>query len=129
MPLDENIGENTAYHDFDPQTSPEAIVERKTLGVEEIKGLIKQYFPDEPLMLKIVACESSLIHYENGKVLKGRTTPDYGVFQINEIWIPTAKKLNLDIMTLEGNIKMARYIYDTQGLSAWSASFNCWKNI
>ena len=123
-------GENTAYHDFDTQSSPEATGGLKNDNLTLIKGLIKQYFPDEPLMLKIADCESSLIHYENGKVLRGRTTPDFGLFQINELWLPKAEAMGIDIYDLEGNIKMAKFIYDTQGLSAWSASFkNCWKNI
>ena len=99
-------------------------------NVEDIKDLIRQTFPKDPIMLGVAKCESNTTHYENGKTLIGRTTPDFGVFQINEIWIPMAEKMNLDIMILEDNIKMARYIYDTQKLNAWSASASCWlKNL
>jgi len=99
----------------------------------EIMAIIKKAFPKEPLMLKVADCESiGLRHYINGKVLRGEVVKeDVGLFQINETyWLKKSLELGIDIYDLEGNIKMARYIYDTQGLSAWSASFrNCWKNF
>jgi len=109
------------------------IVGLKNDSVAGIKGLIKQYFPKEPLMVKIAECESiGLRHYVNGEVLRGEIVKeDVGLFQINETyWLKKSLELGIDIYDLEGNIKMARHIYDTQGLAAWSASFkNCWKHL
>ena len=123
----EEISEKVEMDEEDTLIAREGIGEAKT---EDIKDLIRQTFPKDPIMLGVAKCESNTTHYENGKTLIGRTTPDFGVFQINEIWIPMAEKMNLDIMILEDNIKMARYIYDTQKLNAWSASASCWlKNI
>lgn len=129
--IDENEGKSAS----------EAIVERMAGVVklkqdppkQEIVKMIKKHFPDEPLAIKIADCESiGLRHYVKGEVLRGELVKeDVGLFQINETyWLEKSKKLGIDIYDLEGNIKMARHIYDTQGLSAWSASFkNCWKKM
>lgn len=114
--ISEEKGEEVAEDEDEIKTTPEGIVE-----------LIKENFGvDGDVMLEVARCESGLLQYENGKVLKGKTTPDFGLFQINEIWLLKAEAMGIDIYDLEGNIKMARYIYDTQGLSAWSASAFCW---
>lgn len=123
LALEEN-SENTAYYDFDTQSSPEAIVERKTLGVEEIKDLIRQYFPDEPLMVKIVACESQYI-----PDAKNKTSSAKGLLQILDgTW--KHFKCEGDVLNAEDNLACGVKILNGQGLSAWSESFkNCWKNI
>jgi hypothetical protein len=91
--------------------------------------LIIEAFGREKPFVKIADCESNLRQFEdNGEVRRGRLhSPDTGLFQINKkVWGETAEKLNLDIETLEGNIKMAKVVYDTQGLQAWKASQHCW---
>lgn len=138
---DENKGENTERDDFDTSEGLRGITGREN-GLpapkqdptkQEIVEMIKKVFPDEPLMLKIAECESvGLRHYVKGEVLRGEAVKeDRGLFQINETyWLKKSLELEIDIYDLDGNIKMARHIYDTQGLSAWSASFkNCWKNL
>ena len=122
LALEEN-SENTAYHDFDTQNSPEATVERKTLGVSEIKGLIKQYFPDEPLMLKIVACESQYI-----PTAKNKKSSAKGLLQILD---GTWKHFECsgDVLSVEDNLACGVKILEGQKLAAWSESFSCWKNI
>jgi len=126
-------GKNNKRDEEGDESASGGIVELKNDSVAGIKGLIKQYFPKEPLMVKIADCESiGLRHYVNGEVLRGEIVKeDVGLFQINETyWLKKSLELGIDIYDLEGNIKMARHIYDTQGLSAWSASFkNCWKHL
>lgn len=59
---------------------------------------------------------------ENGEVVKHinkNGSIDYGAFQINDIHIPEAQKLGLDIMKELDNYKMAAIIYKSQGIGAW----------
>ena len=78
----------------------------------------EKYFPGDDKIKKIVKCESNFIHEKNGEVLKSHTN-DYGIMQINQLWLPEAKELGLDIFKLEDNIKMGKHILDKQGYDAW----------
>lgn len=74
-------------------------------------------------------CESGLRQFDrNGKVLRGKiNNHDIGLFQISETyWLDTASKLGYNIYTLSDNIKMAKYIYENQGIEAWKPSQYCW---
>lgn len=95
----------------------------------QISEMIKKAFPNDPVMLKVASCESvGLRHYVNGEVLRGeQVKEDTGLFQVNlTYWGKELKKKGIDPLDIEGNIKAARYIYEKQGLNAWSASANCW---
>lgn len=74
-------------------------------------------------MLEVARLESGYVHYTKHGVLKGRVTPaDTGLMQINcEIWCDDAERLGLDIWNIVDNVKMARYIYDTRGITSWVA--------
>lgn len=79
---------------------------------------------------RICTCESGLTQYdENGEVLRGITNKqDIGICQINEYY--HEKKINnlgIDIYTRVGNIKFAKYLYDTYGTTPWVWSKSCWK--
>ena len=78
----------------------------------------EKYFPGDDKIKEIVKCESNFIHEKNGEVLKSYTN-DYGIMQINQLWLPEAKELGLDIFKLEDNIKMGKHILDKQGYDAW----------
>lgn len=95
--------------------------------------IIEDTFHDAPVMLDVASCESHLRQYdENGETLKGKLTPaeygeDLGLFQINTLaWGELAEDLEYDLETMEGNIKMARHIYDNHGTTPWNASRKCW---
>lgn len=71
---------------------------------------------------EIARCESGRRQFnDDGTVLRGRENPlDVGFLQINEYyWLRKSKELGYDIYSLEGNIKMAYYIRDVSGYSAW----------
>lgn len=88
---------------------------------------IDKIFPDVPIMHKVAECESGKRQAINGKVVIGRITPDRGLFQISpKHWLAESKRLGLNIDTLEGNVRMARVIYNAQGLNAWKPSKFCW---
>jgi hypothetical protein len=97
----------------------EILVYKKALTIEE--KIIKT-FPEAPeLMLAIAKCESGVKQFrEDGTVVKSPTR-DFGLFQINEkTWHRVAQELGYDYKgSLDDNLKMARYVYDTQGITAW----------
>lgn len=80
-------------------------------------------------MVKVARCESGLRQYgDDGKVLKGKQNPlDSGIFQLNSYyWLEKSKELGFDIYTTEGNIAMAKWIYDREGTKPWNWSRGCW---
>jgi len=64
----------------------------------------------------------------DGSVLKGYPNPhDIGLAQINEpTWGKKAKELGYDIYTYQGNLMMAKWIFDHQGSKPWNWSKGCW---
>lgn len=75
-----------------------------------------------PVMERIAWCESRNRQFVDGKVLTS-TTLDYGYFQISHIWEDRAKELGLDFKnSLTDNIRMAKVVFDLQGLDAWVCS-------
>ena len=116
--LSDKDNEKVAKDDKEGESSPSGI-----------KELIQREFGKEwRVMYEVARCESTLRHYVNGEVLRGeQVKEDVGLFQINETyWLEKSRKLGIDIYDLEGNIKMARYIYEHGGLNHWSASAPCW---
>ncbi len=96
----------------------------------ETEKRVREYFKDIPLMAEVAYCES---HFEQvdkntGEIKRGfMNAADVGVMQINERYhAETAKKLGIDIYSLEGNMQYARYLYEHEGTQPWSASRPCW---
>lgn len=99
--------------------------------------------PEAPLALNkalvpICTCESAQgttepqqYDLKTGGVLHGKVNPlDIGACQINEKWNgEEATKHGWDIYTLEGNIKMANWMYKTQGTKPWLSSVSCWHDV
>jgi len=93
------------------------------------KQFVESYFADIPIMVDISRCESGFHQYDQGgSVYRGEINNlDVGVMQINEHYhSDTAKKLGLDLYTIQGNVAYARYLYDKQGTAPWSSSEACW---
>ena len=66
--------------------------------------------------------------YADGKVVKNfnkNKTVDIGKYQINTMHIVTAVRMDIDIMTEEGNHAFAEFLYKKNGTSDWSASKSC----
>lgn len=96
---------------------------------ENIEKFVTDYFVDIPIMAKVAKCESTYRHVnENGVVRRGKVNKhDIGVMQINELYHgDTAKEMGLNIYSLEGNVKYARYLYEKQGVKPWKSSSPCW---
>jgi hypothetical protein len=93
--------------------------------------IVKAYFQDIPLLVKVAQCESNFRHtYNNGEILRGvANSQDIGIMQINERFhLERANKLDLDIYTIDGNLEYARFLYGKEGAKPWSASRKCWSS-
>jgi hypothetical protein len=79
----------------------------------------------DPRMIKVLTCESQLKQFKVDGTPLVSPTSDVGIAQINRIHWSRAKELGLDIFNNEDdNLKMAKIIYDEQGIEAWSAFQN-----
>lgn len=48
-------------------------------------------------------------------------THDYGIMQINKAWIPTAKKMGLDVVnSASDNVEFGIWLYTTLGPTQWT---------
>jgi lysozyme C len=52
-------------------------------------------------------------------------TKDYGLFQINSIWLKQLKLTSKDLLKPMVNIGVAVYVYNKQGLTAWATLEKC----
>jgi hypothetical protein len=96
---------------------------------KEIEAFLRKEFADTPILVEIARCESTFRHFDDeGKVVRGRIDKrDTGVMQINLYYHgDTAKKLNIDLYSLDGNVAYAKYLYGKYGSQPWSASAPCW---
>lgn len=99
-----------------------------------VEAHVREYFSDIPILAEVARCESHFTQFtKSGKVLRGRVVPqDVGVMQINETYhLADAKKLGIDIYTLDGNLAYARYLYVNKdlGVRPWLASAKCWSKF
>lgn len=95
-----------------------------------LESYVREYFKGTPQLAEIAACESRFNHLDKttGKIVRGKVnSSDVGVMQINEYYhLDTAKKLGIDIYTLEGNLEYAKILYGKQGSKPWISSSKCW---
>ena len=90
--------------------------------------------PDAPpVMLRIADAESGSQQFnDDGTVVSHKNTDgtiDRGIFQINSSHQKDAERMGYDIMTADGNIKYALYLYKIQGTRPWSASKPVWSKV
>lgn len=86
------------------------------------------------LLKRIASCESwgdpnkEPRQFKDGQVLRGVPNPDdIGLAQINEpTWGAQAKELGYDIYTYDGNLAMAKWIFNHYGSTPWNWSKGCW---
>jgi hypothetical protein len=96
----------------------------------EVKETSKEAtFVLPPILVRIAECESGGRQFnKDGSVVRGRENKnDVGKWQINLHWNGAeAKKLGYDLMTEEGNTKMALHLYEKHGTRDWNWSKFCW---
>jgi hypothetical protein len=96
---------------------------------KQVQRFVTDYFKDTPILAQIARCESQYRQYDKqGNVLRGvANSYDVGVMQINEMYhLETAKKLGIDIYSIEGNAAYAQYLYEREGAKPWMSSSACW---
>jgi len=119
-----------------PSQSPKSALQAPL----EVKTSISTTPVLNPALVPICTCESGKSQGSNkpeqfnlktGKVLHGKVNPkDIGMCQINEKWNgATALAHGWDIYTTDGNIRMANWLYKTQGTTPWNWSKSCWNPI
>ena len=86
------------------------------LSIEE---KIREEFKDAPIMVEVARCESQFRNVQS-------KTGDSGPLQINQVHLPTLKKLGLDRENVDDNIAFARILYTESGLKPWENSKHCW---
>ena len=98
-------------------------------STQAMQAYLRKEFADTPILVDIARCESNFHQYDkDGNIVRGRVNnADVGVMQINEKYhADTAKKLGLDLYTVEGNVAYARHLYAEQGAQPWISSSKCW---
>lgn len=99
-------------------------------GPATFEDHVREYFAEDPILAEIARCESTFRQIDSkGNTLRGIVNKgDVGVMQINEYYhADTAKKLGLDLKTVDGNLAYAKYLYDKEGVTPWNSSSKCWK--
>jgi hypothetical protein len=94
-----------------------------------LESVVREYFADIPLMAEIAKCESRYRQFEkDGSVFRGIVNDkDVGLLQINEYYhLKRAKKLGIDVHTVDGNLEYARLLYEEEGSRPWNSSSPCW---
>jgi hypothetical protein len=88
-----------------------------------------------PLLKHIASCESwgdpnkePREFLPDGSILRGYPNPDdIGLAQINApLWAKTAEAHGWDIFTYQGNLAMAKWLFDQYGSKPWNWSKGCW---
>ncbi len=107
-------------------------IEESTSAIDvplTLEQYLSEYYKDEPLLVEIAKCESTLRHYDSkGRVLRGNVdSNDVGVMQINERYhLEKSAELGFDIHTVEGNLAYAKWLFQKYNHQPWSASKPCW---
>jgi hypothetical protein len=76
-------------------------------------------------MVEIVGCESQY-KFKQPQPKNKNGTYDHGLFQINDSWNNRAKKMGIDLDTIQGQFEFAKYLKEQNGLKDWNSSRHCW---
>lgn len=107
---------------------PEPVV--KDYSREGLKTLITEAFPDEPIMLCIAEKESGTAQFRPSGAILESPTKDYGLMQINQVHLPEAERLGLDVKnSVEDNLAMAKIVKARQGYKAWATYSKCYNHL
>ena len=131
------VEQSLAFHDLSKEWKKEiahlnnAFKHSSDQKIEEAKKVIRliiRTFPEEPLMLKIAFCESSLVHKENGELKRNRQgSSAVGALQIlSSVHKQDLKKQGLNLNKTEDYFQFARFLFENRGVQPWQASKKCW---
>lgn len=100
-----------------------------SISTSTTKSAIEYVFgKNAPLAERIALCESGDQQFNlDGSIKGNENSSAIGVFQIiYSLHNEEALSLGDDITNFQGNIEYAKYLFDTQGVKVWDASFGCW---
>jgi len=96
--------------------------------VRKTINFIIKTFPEEPFMLKVSFCESSLQHKKSGKLLRGLDGHDLGAFQIRKIVHKRQlQKRGLNLEKEEDYFEFSRILFEESDTRPWNRSKHCWE--
>jgi hypothetical protein len=89
--------------------------------------LVNQYNvpPTDAGMLTCIAMHESSLNSQAINHGNRNGTKDFGLFQINSLWLKELKLKPKDLLNVDTNIKAALHIYKVQGVKAWVAHRRC----
>lgn len=87
----------------------------------------KRYGVSPKVAFAVAWCESRYV--ETARHLNTNGTHDVGLFQINDVHIPTLQRLGLTRYDYEENATFAMKLISQHGLSDFSGSSACWSPI
>ena len=110
-------------------TTSQIVTPRSFSTSTDMESYLREEYADTPILVEIARCESEFRQFDkNGNIIRGIVNDaDVGVMQINEFYhADTARKMGINLRTVEGNVAYAKYLYKKYGASPWSASSPCW---
>lgn len=120
----EGISEPEKIEEEEVEQYPNTSVRTYALKGErqEVVDAILAAFPEAPIMLEVARCESNL----KPNADRSNLSVDVGLFQINQVHLPSLEKLGLDRRDMHDNIAYSRILFDRNGLGDWYMSEHCW---
>jgi hypothetical protein len=96
-----------------------------------LEAYVREYFKETPILAEISRCESTFRQVDkDGETLRGKVNKsDLGLMQVNAYYHgEKAEELGFDLMTVDGNLAYAKYLYEKEGTTPWNSSKKCWGN-
>ncbi len=96
-----------------------------------LEAYVREYFKETPILAEISRCESTFRQVDkDGETLRGKVNKsDLGLMQVNAYYHgEMAEELGFDLMTVDGNLAYAKYLYEKEGTTPWNSSKKCWGN-
>lgn len=124
------IPSTTTYVASSTPIVEEAVISQPRAVSSEIEAIKRVFGDDSDAMYQVALCESGASQFTaSGSVVRNPKTPDVGAFQVNvEYHGEAAKRLGLDLYSVDGNVAYAKVLFDRNGLRDWSASKHCWSD-
>jgi lysozyme C len=80
---------------------------------------------DATRLVCIAEAESNFNPKAINHYLNKNGTKDYGLFQINSVWLKDCKVTEEQLLDIRKNISCAVHVYNAQGIRAWSTYKKC----
>ena len=90
--------------------------------------MVRKYYAKYPTLIKIAECESGFRQFDDdGRPLKNPGSSATGVMQLMASYHEKpARRMGLNIRTIDGNLRYALRLYKAEGTRPWKASKHCW---